>query len=361
MTAGDYHFDHTFLGRVAYRMINKCRCINCVSYDFTGKPPSMIEREKGIGGQHPMTTGEESRWYVRDHVGGQARQVWLFTNRTATNIGVTNPQDGAATYFAADEGESIWDCIGRQTPWLGPEATEGRFHEMNLGPAEFYPRIARPLALGLRATLWKPSLDSERAYIAGARAQAAIMVSKLKLICQTVQPATRTLQVYGHEIRNLLILAATEAEMHWRGILKANGSLVAKPNSNQFVKLVGPLKLRDYAVAFNDFPDVAPVQPFASWTAVNPTDSLGWYAAYHGVKHNREEEFARGTLEHAISAVSACISLLVAQFGPVALGAELSDYATITAPSWSLNQMYIPRVTGADWTPVHHPELIYPH
>jgi hypothetical protein len=304
-----------------------------------------------------MTSGGGNRWYVRDCVGGQPRQVWLFTDRTATNIGVTNPQDGAGTYFAADEGESIWDCIDRQTPWLKPEATEGRFHEMNLGPAEFYPRIARPVVLGVQPTLWTPSLDSERAYIAGARGQAIIMVRKLELICQTVQPAARTLQVYGHEIRNLLILAATEAEMHCRGILKANGSLAGKPNSNQFVKLVEPLKLGDYAVAFHHFPDLAPVQPFASWTSTNPTDSLGWYAAYHGVKHNREEEFERGTLEHAISAVSACLSLLVAQFGPVALGAELSGYVAITAPDWPLEYMYIPRVTEADWTPVYHPGL----
>lgn len=304
-----------------------------------------------------MTSGGDNRWYVRDHVSGQPRQVWLFTDRTAMNIGVTNPQDGVGTYFAANEGESIWDCINRQTPWLKPEAMEGRFHEMNLGPAEFYPRIARPVVLNVQPTLWTPTLNSERAYIAGARAQAIIMVRKLELICQTVQPAAGTLQVYGHEIRNLLILAATEAEMHWRGILKANGSLVSKPNSNQFVKLVEPLKLRDYAVGFHDFPDLAPVQPFAGWSSTNPTDSLGWYAAYQGVKHNREEEFERGTLEHAISAVSACLSLLVAQFGPVALGSELSGYVTITAPDWPLECMYIPRVTEADWTPIHHPEL----
>jgi hypothetical protein len=304
-----------------------------------------------------MASSGDIRWYVRDRIAGQPRQVWLFTDRTATNIGVTNPQGGAGTYFAADEGESIWDCIDRLTPWLKQEATEGRFHEMILRPAEFYPRIARPIVLGVKPTLWTPSFDNEKAYVAGARAQATILVRKLELICQTVQPSKRTLQVYGHEIRNLLILAATEAEMHWRGILRANGSQVAKPNTNQFVKLLAPLKLSDYAVAFHDFPDLAPVQPFAGWTQSDPTDSLRWYAAYHGVKHNREEEFERGTLEHTISAVSACLALLTAQFGPVALGAELSGYVSVTGPDWPIEEMYIPRVTEADWTPVHHPGL----
>lgn len=304
-----------------------------------------------------MASNGDHRWYVRDRVAGQPRQVWLFTDRTATNIGVTNPQGGAGTFFAADDGESIWDCIDRQTSWLKAEVTDGRFYEMKLGPAEYYPRIARPIVLGVQPMLWTPTRDDEKAYIAGARAQATILVRKLALICQTVQPSELTLHVYGHEIRNLLILAATEAEMHWRGILRANGSQVAKPNSNQFVKLATPLKLANYAVAFHDFPDIPPVRPFAGWTPTNPTDSLGWYDAYHGVKHNREGEFERGTLGHAINAVSACLTLLVAQFGPVALGAELSDSLVISCPEWPIEDMYIPRVTEADWTPVHHPEV----
>lgn len=303
-----------------------------------------------------MTSGGNDRWYVRDHVAGQPRQVWLFTDRTATNIGVADPTNGIGTYFVADEGETIWECIDRQTPWL--KSGEGRFYEMNLGPAEFFPRIARPVALGVLPTLWTPAFDSERAFIAGARTQATILVRKLEMICQTVQPSARTLQVHGHEIRNLLLLAATEAEMHWRGILKANGSQVSKPNSNQFVKLFHPLRLGEYAVSFHDFPDLKPVWPFAGWTPTHPTDSLGWYAAYHAVKHNREKEFERGTLQHAISAVSACLSLLVAQFGAKALSTELSDYATITTPTWALEDMYIPRVTEADWKPVNHPELL---
>jgi len=142
----------------------------------------------------------------------------------------------------------------------------------------------------------------------------------------SVQPSERTLVVYGHEIRNLLILAATEAEMHWRGILIANGApRTTKFSSNEYVKLVEPLKLRDYAINFYDFPDLPPFQPFAGWSREDPTDSLPWYAAYNGVKHNREDEFQRGTLRCAFEAVSANIALLVAQSvaTPVALNEQL--------------------------------------
>src|ERR1700682_866235 len=258
-----------------------------------------------------MTYSLDNHWYVRDHIDGQPRQLWRIDGQTATNMGVTNPEMGAGTFFRAEPGETIWDCIRRQTPGPNPELTKGRFHSMTLGPGEFYPRIARPIALANKSRLWSPSHEVERVYIASARGQLTLLARKLEIICQTVQPSERTLDVYGHEIRNLLILAATEAEMHWRGILVANGAQTLRLNSNEYVKLVEPLKLSDYAITFHDFPDLQPIQPFAGWSRAAPTRSLGWYDAYHGVKHNREGEFKRGTLRCTFEAISACIALVI--------------------------------------------------
>jgi hypothetical protein len=304
-----------------------------------------------------MERSPEKRWYVRDRVAGQPRQVWLFDGRAATRIGVTNPESGAGTFFKAEPGEDFLDCIGRQTAWLSPDATEGGFHSMTLGPSEYYPRIARPIAIANASQLWSPSLETEKAFIASARGQLTLLARKLETICQTVQPSEETLEVYGHEIRNLLILAATEAEMHWRGIFIANGSQMRRLNSNEYVRLIEPLKLLDYTVAFHDFPDLEPIQPFAGWTKVEPTKSLGWYDAYHGVKHNREAEFERGTLRRAFEAVSACICLLVAQFGPIALNAELSSLIGLTVPDWPIGEMYIPRVTSDEFIAINYPSL----
>lgn len=299
----------------------------------------------------------DGRWFVRDWIGGQPRQIWRFTNDTATRWGVTNPEGGPGTYFKAEPGETIWQCIDRSTGWLKPEVTEGRFHEMALRPAEFYPRMARPNALGSQPTLWSPSALTEMAFVANSRSQLTLLVRRLELVCKTVQPAGGNLDAYGHEIRNLLILAATEAEMHWRGILSANRRRTTQFNTNEYVKLAEPLKLADFAVGFHDFPYLPPVTPFLGWDRDNPTKSLAWFDAYHGVKHNREAEFGRGTLRNAFEAVSASIALLVAQFGPTALNSELSTIVQVTAPTWPVGEMYLPRVTEADWTPVGHPDL----
>lgn len=304
-----------------------------------------------------MSQNTERRWYIRDRVAGQSRQIWLFDAQTATRMDVTNPQFGAGTYFKAEPGESIWDAIRRQTPWLDPEVTEGQFYPMALGPGEYFPRIARPLALAGEARLWSPPIEAERPYIAGARSQLTLLARRLETICQTVQPSEDTLNVYGHEIRNLLILAATEVEMHWRGILTANGSTPRKFNTNEYVKLVGVLRLSDFAITFHDFPDLLPFRPFAGWSKSDPTKTLQWYDAYNGVKHNREGEFGRGTLHSAFEAVSACIALLVAQFGSTVLNFELSTLVSLTIPKWPIGDMYLSQLASADWRPVNHPDL----
>ena len=45
MTADVYPFEHTFLSRVATRIVNEVKGINRVTYDITSKPPGTIEWE----------------------------------------------------------------------------------------------------------------------------------------------------------------------------------------------------------------------------------------------------------------------------------------------------------------------------
>ena len=67
-----------------------------------------------------MDQGLENRWFVRDRIAGQPRQIWLFDGQVAKNMGVTNPETGPGTYFKAEPGENLLDCIRRQTPWSIP-------------------------------------------------------------------------------------------------------------------------------------------------------------------------------------------------------------------------------------------------
>ncbi len=298
-------------------------------------------------------------YYLRI-VHGAPMQVWKIERDTAIQVGITNPGTGIGTCFKADQGETIWEAIKRNASgWFGSDGSNP-FHKTVLGPGEFYPRMARPTnqhptnALG-----WNPSAQIEANIIAIARGQLTALTRQLDRICQTVQPMEKTFSTFGHDIRNLLILACTEVETHWRGVLVANGITKVRYDTRDYVALRDAMKLDEYAVAFPNYPWLEDFRPYDAWSTSNPTSSITWYAAYNAAKHNRETEFEQATLRHVFEAISACVIMLAAQFGlPLGFGlnSELRSFFHLSAvPTWPLSEVYIfpyGQTTG-DWSPVN--------
>ena len=167
---------------------------------------------------------------------------------------------------------------------------------------------------------------------------------------------------YGHDIRNLLILACTEVENDWRGILEANGYIRDRYDTRDFVKLVPAMALGQYSVAFKNYPWLPTFSPFRRWgTSEATTQDLPWYGAYNAVKHNRETHFGKASLEHAFDAVSACVIMMAAQFGLHELIHKSSDlqelFQLAAAPIWPLGEVYIYPYgeLTVDWAPVNFP------
>jgi len=188
---------------------------------------------------------------------------------------------------------------------------------------------------------------SDTIFVAISRGQLTALMRQLDLICQTVHPSEDTFNAFGHSIRNLLILACTEVETHWRGILAANKFKKEQYSTNHYVLLQGAMRLGDYAIEFPSFPWLAPVRPFEGWgTSGKPSQELGWYAAYNAVKHDRENKFSRATLRNVFEAVSASVIMMVAQFGSiVGLGhnTELESFFHLSSsPVWPLSHFYLP-------------------
>ena len=290
----------------------------------------------------------------------QPDQVWEVTDREATRLGVENPAHGPGTHFAAGEGEDVWATMRRHTPWF--ENGADPFHPLDLEPRTYHPRMARPISFSRQEYMRSPSVEVESRALALGIGQALALTRRLDLICQTVNPAPETLAVYGHEIRNLLILAATEVETHWRGVLVANGTTRERLTTAHYARLLRPMRLAEYAVSLPSFPWLPRLEPFRDWNPQNATASLPWYDAYNAAKHDREGAFGRATLGHAMSAVCAGIVMLVAQFTRSAgLGGrgELSAYYRMDrVPAWNPWEVYSD--LGGDvrtWTPVQHGNL----
>lgn len=215
-------------------------------------------------------------------------------------------------------------------------------YELEIPPGEYYRRMARP---GRKSdNLISPSCKDFVDVVASSKGQFTALMRSLDDICRVVHPDGPNLMVYGHEIRNLLLLACTEIEAHWKGILKANG--VKGTSTVDYVKLYGPLRLHDYGVKFQDYPWLPEFRPFYGWgDGPNPTQRLSWYAAYNATKHDRESEFARATLASVFDAIAGCFVMLVAQFGE---GAEVcgsngnfDKIALVRRPHWEHGARYL--------------------
>lgn len=223
--------------------------------------------------------------------------------------------------------------------------------EMGLAQGEYHPRMARPWSSGHRPEV--PDAANYGTELGSLRGQLVNLMHELQNICQTVHPDPATFNVYGHAIRNLLILACTEVEAHWRAVLVANGVPAARFSTRNYVKLADPLKLREYGVALPYYPWLTPFQPFVGWSSGASTLSIPWYDAYNKVKHDREQHFSEATLKHTIDAVCACAIMLCAQFGPSEAFRWRTEFGYffqfVWVPAWRPEECYIEQGGTNPW------------
>lgn len=81
------------------------------------------------------------------------------------------------------------------------------------------PRIYRPIAS--KPDDYRPPQDTRA--LTHLDVQLEVFSDTIKRILRHIEPIDAHLSVFSHEIRNLLILACTEVEAQWKGIMKANG------------------------------------------------------------------------------------------------------------------------------------------
>jgi hypothetical protein len=201
---------------------------------------------------------------------------------------------------------------------LAKEFPTWELHKLDLGLGEYYPRMARPGHTGPgQSPGANPDQSSAALYTRTiSTGQLHALIQELQAICRVVHPTKANFKVYGHEIRNLLIIAATEVEAQWKGILEANHAK-AKTRAD-YVKLSPAMRLPEYEVAIPWYPWLDPLRPFGGWVvpvAPDEKQALSWYDAYNAVKHDRENSFDQGTLKDVFQALAGCFVMLCAQYG----------------------------------------------
>ena len=195
-----------------------------------------------------------------------------------------------------------------------------------LHAGDYYPRMSRDVAFLLELGQCLPRVADTpyvRSFI-GSLQQVETLCDDLLSLFRIAHPDQDNLSAYGGAIRDLIILACTEVEAQWKGILQANGVTARNDRytTNDYVRLLPAMKLAAYRMALLRYPGLPEMVPFGDWNITQPTKSLSWYNVYNLVKHDREANFKDATLGNAITAVAACVVMLAAQYGYE----TLSDY-----------------------------------
>jgi hypothetical protein len=247
------------------------------------------------------------------------------------------------------------------------------FQKIDQTPGNYFPRIYRPLlksrdglygefdvTLSRLISSFDPYdyFTHDESTLISSLLQLETIIQRLKAIFMNVYPRGENLNSFGHEIRNVLILSATEVETQMKGILLANNydKAAEKLSTKDYYKLNSVLRLKDYAITFPYFREAGIIAPFQNWTQADSTKSLVWYDHYNSVKHDRVGNFENASLANAISSISAICVLLVAQYGNnIPHWKELigNFFEIHSAPKWDIEDCYMPPWKECAWHP--HP------
>jgi hypothetical protein len=260
---------------------------------------------------------------------------------------------------------TVWDidpttakAIGRAqiegvlsvTPTITIENHPGwRFMPLKLAPGHYYPRMARPNSARPFDALGY-SQDSDRSIMASSSGQLHALIESMTRICRVVEPDERlTFNSFGHEIRNLIILACTEVEDQCKGILEAHQHQKLR-NIEDYWALNKAMNLDEFGVSFPYYPRLRTIKPFEAWKGSTSYVPLKWYQAYNEVKHNRRKQFALANLGNAFQAITGLFVLMCAQYGwRFALPPEQASRAFFhlgEMPIWNSSEAYTPDNLG---------------
>jgi len=199
-------------------------------------------------------------------------------------------------------------------------------------------------------------LPSDLKVVADGVSQLSLIMEKLKDVCKTVEPNVDNFSSYGHELRNLLLLACTEVEAQLRGIYKANSASNAEYlQMKDYHRLNQFLRLNEFVISFGLYPWLPPFCPFKNWINTGKDSIMDWYTAYNLVKHDREEQFANASLLNVLNAVCATAILINAQYGqnPFSWRELIGGFFEIKSqPEWGLYDLYLPPLKDEDWIEV---------
>lgn len=229
-----------------------------------------------------------------------------------------------------------------------------------LEPGEYYPMVFRPILnkdgisnvyldnfnSGANYPLYGPNYNYYKSKIP----QFELLIDELTNVFKVIEPIPENKNTYGHQLRNILILACTEVENLLKSFLKVHGYPKDGNLTMTDYWLVNKhLHLGQTYSTFFRYNDWGIVRPFEAWEAAEYTP-LPWYAAYNRVKHDREGNFKEATLENAILSVAAVGIILVMMFGNgnAFWKEKAGKFLCVHHKPFEIKEYYLPHINTVD-------------
>ncbi|QUX94969.1 hypothetical protein C0J08_05875 [Marinomonas sp. CT5] len=237
--------------------------------------------------------------------------------------------------------------------WFDPKLEVFDIEPLDCAPGTISNRVWRPCKLYYEgenelSDISEILINQNRSAFNQALVSVDGIVGKLKEVFYTIEPSINNNDVYGHELRNLLLLACMEAEAAFVGILAANNYSGQRWNTTDYVKLKEIFDLNDWSASFTFYPDYGEVCPFSNWDSVRPTESIEWYSAYNKTKHDREGNFDSASFRNVINAVCSAVIMQYAQYGPRPefKNSNLASICVFPPEDYSFRKFYVPLFQG---------------
>lgn len=289
---------------------------------------------------------------------GNGQHFWFLLRSGSSQIDVHDLENGN---FLGTLDTNNWDVAAKEVEKWPTYPSNGALHASELGYGEFYPRVYR--FSGNAGDYSSFFLEHHKHERTTAHRAALLLFERMSELLEVIEPVDANSNAFGHANRQLLILACTEVEAAWRGVLDANSYPLNRWNTGDYVKLLKPMRLSEWEVKLmhsNCWPNM---RPFGKWSEKSPTQSLQWYHAYNLVKHDREDQLKEASLKNVIDAMAALTIMSWACFGESVICKESVPFAALFEPTqrpvWHATEMYYgPRLKnaggsqGRSWSPV---------
>lgn len=223
--------------------------------------------------------------------------------------------------------------------------------EFESNSGTYFPSIARPLK---SHSMYNPNAEVENELAKTFLRDNNSITNDIEACFDVASAAPANYQTYGAQFEKIIYFACVGVESLFSKILFDNGYEIKNAGTKTFVRLKIALRIDEYKLTLVYYPWMPALKPFQGWDTSHPSASLSWFDAYNSLKHDKQRNRHKATMENALNAAAAHYVMTYAVFGTQMFNGYFSDkffFHFETKPKWMTAEVYFAPARGNQWRP----------